>query len=64
VANIFGTGTGAGWHLFEACGGPKQVTASGRLFDFPLPATPAVTPPWPMWRANANHFGVEAALGN
>ena len=37
VADILGTGTGAGWHLFEACGGPKQVILSGRLFDFPLP---------------------------
>ena len=28
--------TGIGWHLFEACGGPQQVTPTGRLIDYPL----------------------------
>ncbi len=47
-----------GWHLFETCGGPKQVTPSGKLIDYPLPAAPAVAPPWPMWRQDPAHTGV------
>ena len=57
VADIPGTGPGSGWHLFEACGGPQQVTPTGRLIDYPL-TTPATAPPWPMWRENSAHQGV------
>lgn len=49
---------GAGWQLFEACGGPKEVTPTGYLYDYPLPARPKVSPPWPMWRAEPRHDGV------
>jgi len=58
VAYIPGSGPGAGWHLFEAAGGPQQVTPVGRLFDYPLPAVPGTRPPWPMWRGNPAHQGV------
>jgi hypothetical protein len=57
VADVPGTGPGTGWRIFEACGGPKALIATGRLFDYPLPATPAVTPPWPEWRADSAHDG-------
>jgi len=57
VADIAGTGVGAGWHLFETCGGPEQLIATGRLFDYPLPVPPAVSPPWPMWRGDIAHDG-------
>ncbi|MCU1493121.1 MAG: repeat-containing protein [Acidimicrobiaceae bacterium] len=51
-------GAGSGWHMFEACGGPWEVTGTGRLYDYPLPASPATAPPWPMWRQNPGHAGV------
>ena len=57
VADIPGTGPGSGWHLFEACGGPQQVTPTGRLIDYPL-TTPGTAPPWPMWREDSAHQGV------
>ncbi|HWD24650.1 MAG TPA: hypothetical protein VG368_04240 [Acidimicrobiales bacterium] len=58
VAYVNGVGQSAGWHAFETCGGPQQLTPTGRLFSYPLPAVPATTPPWPMWRASQNHLGV------
>lgn len=58
IADIAGTGTGTGWRMFEACGGPRQVTDTGHLYDYPLPATPGTAPPWPMWRQNPAHDGV------
>lgn len=58
IADVSGTGPGTGWHLFVICGGPQELTPSGRLISYPLPAAPAVTPPWPMWRQNAAHTGV------
>lgn len=58
VANVPGTGDGSGWHMFEACGGPAEVIATGRLMDYPLPAVPGSDPPWPMWRDNGSHDGV------
>ncbi|HLI15918.1 MAG TPA: hypothetical protein VKV23_07700 [Acidimicrobiales bacterium] len=61
VADVPGSGPGAGWHLFEACGGPKELIATGRLFSYPLPAAPASPPPWPMWRADPTHDGVAAS---
>ena len=51
------SGPGAGWHLFEACGGPHELIATGRLFDYPLPQVPASAPPWPMWRGSPQHDG-------
>ena len=60
VADVPGSGPGAGWHLFETCGGPQQEISTGRLFDYPLPATPATLPPWPMWRADPRHDGIVA----
>ena len=47
-----------GWQLFESCGGPHELIATGRLIDYPLPTAPATTPPWPMWRQNPPHDGV------
>lgn len=61
VEDVPGTGPGTGWHVFEACGGPHQVTGTGTLYDYPLPATPATPPPWPMWRGDENHDGVATA---
>jgi hypothetical protein len=58
IADIAGTGAGTGWRLFTICGGPQQITASGRLISYPLPYAPLVTPPWPMWRGNTNHTGL------
>lgn len=58
IADIAGTGPGTGWRLFVICGGPKQITPTGRLLSYPLPFAPAVTPPWPMWRGNPDHIGV------
>jgi hypothetical protein len=58
IANIAGSGPGTGWRLFVICGGPQQITPSGRLLSFPLPYAPLITPPWPMWRANPAHTGV------
>ncbi len=58
IANIAGNGPGSGWRLFAICGGPQQITPSGRLLSYPLPYSPLVTPPWPMWRNNATHDGV------
>jgi hypothetical protein len=49
---------GSGWHMFETCGGPMQETGVGKLFDYPLPTSPGVEPPWPMWRDNPSHDGV------
>ncbi|HUZ22027.1 MAG TPA: hypothetical protein VMU75_15825 [Acidimicrobiales bacterium] len=63
VAYVPGSGSGAGWHLFETCGGPQQEISTGRLFDYPLPATPATLPPWPMWRADPSHNGITASQG-
>jgi outer membrane protein assembly factor BamB len=57
VVDVPGTGSGAGWHLFETCGGPVELIATGRLFDYPLPVAPAVLPPWPMWRGDVAHDG-------
>lgn len=50
-----------GWNVFESCGGPHELIASGRLIDYPLPAVPATTPPWPMWRQGPAHDGAVAA---
>ena len=61
IADIPGTGPATGWHLFETCGGPKEVTLTGRLFNYPLPFAPAVPPPWPQWRDNPAHTGVAAS---
>jgi hypothetical protein len=48
----------SGWMLFETCGGPQSEIKVGRLIAYPLPTTPAIAPPWPMWRENATHTGV------
>jgi hypothetical protein len=61
VENVPGTGNGSGWHLFEACGGPKEVTSTGFLLDYPLPARPAVAPAWASWRGGPAHDGVATA---
>ncbi len=61
VAYVDGVGQTPGWRLFETCGGPQQITPTGRLFSYPLPAVPAVTPPWPMWRRTPSHDGSVAA---
>jgi len=58
VYDVPGRGAGSGWHLFEACGGPHEVTGTGTLYDYPLPAVPATPPPWPMWRGDPSHDGV------
>ena len=58
VLDLPGHGPGTGWRLFEACGGPHQVTGTGLLYDYPLPARPAVPPPWPGWRDGTTHTGV------
>ncbi len=58
VANVVGSGPAVGWHLFESCGGPTEVDLTGRLIDYPLPAVPAVTPPWAQWRGGPTHTGV------
>jgi hypothetical protein len=58
VADIPGDGPASGWHMFETCGGPEQVTTTGRLIDYPLPTTPGTAPSWPMWRQNPAHQGV------
>lgn len=58
IADLSGTGAASGWHMFETCGGPHEVAATGRLYDYPLPAAPATPPPWPMWRQNQGHDGV------
>lgn len=50
-----------GWQAFETCGGPIEVTLTGRVYDYPLHAAPLVIPPWPMWRENAAHDGVATA---
>ena len=47
-----------GWQLYESCGGPHELIATGRLFDYPLPAAPAISPPWPMWRHDSAHDGI------
>lgn len=61
VADVAGSGPASGWHLFESCGGPRQVNQIGRLIDYPLPAAPAVAPPWPEWRGGPAHSGVANA---
>ncbi len=53
VADVAGS-----WQLFETCGGPQEVTKTGRLIDYPLPDVPGTPPPWPMWRGDAVHDGV------
>ncbi|HUY29580.1 MAG TPA: hypothetical protein VMV02_01130 [Acidimicrobiales bacterium] len=58
IADVAGSGPGSGWHMFEACGGPHQVTPIGHLYDYPLPAPPSTSPPWPMWRDGTDHSGV------
>ncbi len=58
VADLPGEGRAAGWHLFESCGGPHQVTGTGRLIDYLLPDPPATAPAWPTWRGDTNHDGV------
>jgi hypothetical protein len=58
VADVAGTGPGTGWRMYEACGGPHQVTDVGKLYSYPLPVTPGSVPPWPMWREDAAHDGV------
>ena len=35
----------------------ESLIATGRLFDYPLPVVPAVSPPWPMWRGDVAHDG-------
>ena len=51
-------GQAPGWHVFETCGGPQQLIATGRLMSYALPAAPASAPPWPMWRGGPRHDGV------
>jgi hypothetical protein len=58
VAYVPGAGPLDGWRLFESCGGPVEINPIGRLFDYPLPNAPAVTPPWSMWRNGPTHTGV------
>ncbi len=58
VEDVPGHGRGAGWHLFEACGGPVEVTGNGTLLDYPLPSKPLVPPPWAGWRDGPTHTGV------
>ena len=58
VADVPGSGPLDGWRLFESCGGPVEINPFGRLFDYPLPNTPAVAPPWSMWRNGPTHTGV------
>ena len=58
VAYVPGSGSGTGWRIFETCGGPSTLIPTGRLFSFPMPATPAVAPPWPQWREGPSHDGV------
>jgi hypothetical protein len=58
IADVPGSGPSAGWHLFETCGGPKELIATGRLFDYPLPNVPGALPPWPTWRGDVAHDGV------
>jgi outer membrane protein assembly factor BamB len=60
VVELPGSVPGAGWQLFEACGGPHELIATGRLIDYPLPTIPATPPPWPMWRSDPAHDGVPA----
>jgi hypothetical protein len=54
--------SGSGWHVFETCGGPKEVSPSGKVFSYKLPNTPSIPPAWPMWRSNQNHNGVSQNL--
>ncbi|MDA8296626.1 MAG: hypothetical protein M0004_08595 [Actinomycetota bacterium] len=58
VFDVPGHGRGSGWHLFEACGGPRQVTSTGLLYDYPLPTKPAIAPAWAGWRDGPDHTGV------
>lgn len=60
VAYVDGVGQSPGWRVFETCGGPEELTPTGRLFSYPLPVAPAVAPPWPMWRESPDHDGVAA----
>jgi len=58
VAQVLGSGPGAGWSVLEACGGPAAFSYPGRIVSYPLPTTPTVQPAWPMFRENPAHDGV------
>jgi hypothetical protein len=58
VADIPGTGARAGWHLFEACGGPPSFKDPGELASYRLPVQPTSAAAWPMFRGSPEHEGV------
>jgi len=58
VTDVLGTGTGSGWSVLEACGGPAAFNYTGRLVSYRISTPPTVPPAWPMFHQNATHDGV------
>jgi hypothetical protein len=61
VADLPGTGPRAGWHVFEACGGPRAFQSVGELASYRLPVQPSTAAAWPMFRGSPEHDGVAFA---
>jgi hypothetical protein len=59
VADVLGTGAGAGWSVIEACGGPAAFDYPAKIVSYRLPVTPDVPPAWPMFHQNPAHDGVD-----
>jgi hypothetical protein len=64
VADLPGTGSTAGWHAFEACGGPKAFEDPGELSSYRLPVQPVSPAAWPMFRGSPEHDGVALGAGS
>jgi hypothetical protein len=58
VADVPGVGPRAGWHVFDACGGPKAFAETGEVASYRLPIQPKADSDWPMFRGSPEHEGV------
>jgi hypothetical protein len=58
VTYVNGSGPHAGWHAFEACGGPPPFAYPGRIANYRLPVQDFSSPAWPMFRGSPDHTGV------
>jgi len=63
VADVPGDGARAGWHVYEACGGPPSFAMPGELLSYRLPVQPSSDSDaaWPMFRGSPEHDGVAFA---
>jgi hypothetical protein len=58
VADVGGDGARAGWHAFEACGGPPVFRQTGQVSSYRLPEQDPGAVDWPMFRGSPSHSGL------